>query len=144
MYRICEWKILLNPPHIHPRSTKFLVVLEGTLHVGFVTSNADNNRLITKVLNKGDVFVFPVGLIYFQLNVENTNAIAFAGLSSQNPGVLINSISNAVFGSNPPLINADVLTKVFQVDKNVINYLQQQFWWDNNERKMCVKVTMNH
>jgi quercetin dioxygenase-like cupin family protein len=49
----------LNPPHIHPRGTEILVVLEGTLLVGFVTSNTDN-RLFTKVLNAGDVFVFPV------------------------------------------------------------------------------------
>ncbi|CDP10700.1 unnamed protein product [Coffea canephora] len=35
-------------------------------------------------------------------------AIDFAGFSSQNPGV--NTIANAVFGSNPP-ISSDVLTK---------------------------------
>ncbi|KAG4176402.1 hypothetical protein ERO13_A11G242450v2 [Gossypium hirsutum] len=99
----------LNPPHMHPRATKILVVLEGTLYVGFVTSNTDN-RLITKVLNPGDVFVFPVGLIHFQFNIGNTKAVAFAGLSSQNPGVI--TIANAVFGSNPP-INPDVLTKAF-------------------------------
>ncbi|KAJ7971845.1 Germin-like protein subfamily 1 member [Quillaja saponaria] len=118
----------LNPPHTHPRDTEILVVEEGTLYVGFVTSNTDN-RLFTKVLNKGDVFVFPIGLIHFQLNVGDGNAVAFAGLSSQNPGVI--TIANAVFGSNPP-ISAEVLTKAFQVDKNVVNYLQKQFWSDNN------------
>ena len=51
----------LNPPHIHPRATEILVVVEGTLYVGFVTSNP--NRLISKVLYPGDVFVFPIGLI---------------------------------------------------------------------------------
>ncbi|KAM7523210.1 hypothetical protein LguiA_013112 [Lonicera macranthoides] len=118
----------LNPPHTHPRATEALIVLEGTLYVGFVTSNPEN-RLFTKVLNKGDVFVFPEGLIHFQLNVGKTNAVAIAGLSSQNPGVI--TIANAVFGSNPP-ISPDVLTKAFQVDKKVIDYLQQQLWWDNN------------
>ena len=44
-----------NPPHTHPRATEILVVVEGTLYVGFVTSNQDGNRLFTKVLNKGDV-----------------------------------------------------------------------------------------
>ena len=76
----------LNPPHTHPRATKILVVLEGTLYVRFVTSNPDNS-LITKVLYSGDVFVFPVGLIHFQFNIGKTNAVAFAGLSSQNPVV---------------------------------------------------------
>ena len=120
----------LNPPHTHPRGTEILIVVEGTLLVGFVTSNQNNtNRLFTKVLNKGDVFVFPIGLIHFQLNVGYGNAVAISGLSSQNPGVI--TIANAVFGSNPP-ISSEVLTKAFQVDKNVINYLQKQFWYDNN------------
>nr|POE52426.1 germin-like protein subfamily 1 member 7 [Quercus suber] len=112
----------LNPPHTHPRGTELLVVMEGTLLVGFVTSNP--NKLFTKVLNKGDVFVFPIGLIHFQFNIGQSNAVAFAGLSSQNPGLI--TIANAVFGSNPP-INPNVLAKAFQLDKNVVDYLQKQF-----------------
>jgi hypothetical protein len=95
---------------------------------GFVTSNPEN-RFFSKVLNKGDVFVFPIGLIHFQFNVGKTNAIALAGLSSQNPGVI--TIANAVFGSNPP-INPDVLAKAFQVDHKVIEYLQKAFKKDGN------------
>ncbi|KAB1226768.1 Germin-like protein subfamily 1 member 17 [Morella rubra] len=64
-------------------------------------SNDNHNRLFTKVLNKGDVFVFPVGLIHFQWNMGNTNALVFAALSSQNPGVI--TIADAVFGTNPPI-----------------------------------------
>ncbi|KAJ6763167.1 GERMIN-LIKE PROTEIN [Salix purpurea] len=121
----------LNPPHTHPRASEILVVVEGTLYVGFVTSNLANgdNRLITKVLNPGDVFVFPIGLIHFQFNVGKTNAVAFASLSSQNPGVI--TIANAVFGADPP-IKPDVLAKAFQVDKKIVDYLQKQFWTDNN------------
>ncbi|OWM71641.1 germin-like protein subfamily 1 member 13 [Punica granatum] len=119
----------LNPPHTHPRGTEFLIVVEGELYVGFVLSNQLGNRLITKVLKPGDVFVFPIGMIHFQLNVGKSNAVAFAGLSSQNPGVI--TIANAVFGAKPP-INPDVLTKAFQVDKKAIDYLQSQFWYDNN------------
>ena len=118
----------LNPPHTHPRGTEIIVVVEGTLYVGFVTSNPEN-RLITKVLYPGDVFVFPIGLIHFQFNVGKTNAVAFAALSSQNPGVI--TIAKAVFGSDPK-ISPDVLTKAFQVDQKVIDYLQSQFWFDNN------------
>ncbi|PQQ05239.1 germin-like protein subfamily 1 member 11 isoform X2 [Prunus yedoensis var. nudiflora] len=70
----------LNPPHTHPRATEILVVLEGTLYVGFVTSNGDGNRLFTKVLNKGDVFVFPIGH-HFQL--RGKSSCSFAGLSSR-------------------------------------------------------------
>ncbi|XP_077220763.1 putative germin-like protein 2-1 [Tasmannia lanceolata] len=113
----------LNPPHTHPRATEILTVVEGTLYVGFVTSNPDN-RLITKILQKGDVFVFPVGLVHFQRNAGYGNAVAIAALSSQNPGVI--TIANAVFGSNPP-ISDDVLAKAFQVDKKVVDYLQTVF-----------------
>ena len=84
--------------------------------MGFVTSNPEN-RLITKVLQKGDVFVFPVGLVHFQHNVGKVNAVAIAALSNQNPGVI--TIANAVFGSKPD-IPADVLAKAFQVDKDTI------------------------
>nr|XP_043629476.1 putative germin-like protein 2-1 [Erigeron canadensis] len=113
----------INPPHTHPRATEILTVLEGSLEVGFVTSNPDN-RFITKVLQKGDVFVFPVGLVHFQRNMGKGNAVAIAALSSQNPGAI--TIANAVFGSNPP-IPADILAKAFQVDKSVVDMLQTKF-----------------
>ncbi|XP_068654056.1 germin-like protein 8-2 isoform X1 [Aristolochia californica] len=112
-----------NPPHTHPRATEILIVLEGSLFVGFVTSNPEN-RLISKVLQKGDVFVFPIGLIHFQFNVGNTNAVAIAALSSQNPGVI--TIADAVFGSNPK-ISADILARAFQVDKKIIDLIQSKF-----------------
>jgi quercetin dioxygenase-like cupin family protein len=118
-----------NPPHTHPRATEILTVLEGTLYVGFVTSNPDN-KLFTKVLNKGDVFVFPEGLIHFQFNPDHYKpAVAIAALSSQNPGAI--TIANAVFGSKPP-ISDDVLAKAFQVQQGTIDWLQAQFWVDNH------------
>ena len=116
-----------NPPHTHSRATKILTVLERTLYVGFVLSNQNNNTLVTKVLNMGDVFVFPIGLIHFPANIGNTPAVAFATLNSQNPGVI--TIANAVSGSKLP-ISDDILVKAFQVEKIVIDYLQAQFWVD--------------
>ncbi|CAI0460405.1 unnamed protein product [Linum tenue] len=89
-------------PHYHPRATEILTVIEGSLEVGFVTSNPDN-RLISKTLQKGDVFVFPVG---------------------QNPGV--STIANVVFGSKPD-ISTDILAKAFQVDKNIVQQIQWRF-----------------
>ena len=130
----------LNPPHTHPRGTELLVVIEGTLLVGFVISNP--NKLFTKVLNKGDIFIFPIGLIHFQFNIGETNALAFSGLSSQNPGLI--TIANAIFGSNPP-INPDVLAKAFQLDKSVVDYLQKQFLsFYNLEKNIYVKRMVNH
>ncbi|CAL9150494.1 unnamed protein product [Musa hybrid cultivar] len=113
----------LNPPHIHPRATEILTVLEGSLYVGFVTSNPDN-KLFTKMLTKGDVFVFPQGLIHFQFNHGTKNAVALAALSSQNPGLI--TVANAVFGSKPA-ISDDVLAKAFQVDEKTVHRIQAQF-----------------
>jgi len=120
-----------NPAHKHPRATEILTVLEGTLYVGFVTSNQNNvNKLFTKTLNKGDVFVFPEGLIHFQFNpCPDKPAVALAALSSQNPGAI--TIANAVFGSKPP-ISDDVLARAFQVEKKTVDWLQAQFWADNH------------
>ncbi|KAL1191012.1 putative germin-like protein subfamily 1 member 9 [Cardamine amara subsp. amara] len=112
-----------NPPHTHPRATEILYVAEGTLLVGFVTSNTEN-RFFTKVLNPGDVFVFPEGLIHFQANVGHSKAVAFAGLSSQNPGAI--TIADAVFGSNPQ-INPSVLAAAFQLDPRIVMDLQVKF-----------------
>ncbi|KAG9439529.1 hypothetical protein H6P81_019694 [Aristolochia fimbriata] len=112
-----------NPPHTHPRATEILTVLEGSLFVGFVTSNPEN-RLISKVLRKGDVFVFPIGLVHFQFNVGNTNAVAIAALSSQNPGVI--TVANSVFGSKPK-ISGDILARAFQVEKRIVDLIQSKF-----------------
>ncbi|RWR81867.1 putative germin-like protein 2-1 [Cinnamomum micranthum f. kanehirae] len=105
-----------NPPHTHPRATEILTVFEGTLYVGFVLSNQNNNTLITKVLNKGDVFVFPIDLIHFQVNIGHTPAVVIAALSGQNPSVI--TIANSIFGSNS-LISDKILAKAFQLDNKI-------------------------
>ncbi|OVA08897.1 Germin [Macleaya cordata] len=117
----------LNPPHEHPRAAEILLVLKGTLEVGFITSNPDN-RLFAKILHEGDVFVVPFGLIHFQYNVGKGDAVAIAALTSQNPGVI--TIGNAVFGSKPP-INDDILKIAFQIDNKLVDYhLQSRIWPD--------------
>ncbi|KAJ3675736.1 hypothetical protein LUZ60_004778 [Juncus effusus] len=111
----------LNSPHTHPRATELLTVLEGSLYVGFVTTD---NKLLSKVMNKGDVFVFPVGLVHFQYNFGDENVVAFSVLSSQNPGVV--RVADSLFGANPS-ISDDVLAKAFMLNKNTVDYLQSQF-----------------
>ncbi|XP_068655871.1 germin-like protein 8-2 [Aristolochia californica] len=111
-----------NPPHTHPRASEILTVLEGSILVGFVTSFPDN-RLISKVLQKGDVFVIPLGLVHFQMNVGKSSAAAIAALNSQNPGLI--PVANTVFGSNPP-ISSDVLAKSFQVESKIIDLIKSK------------------
>ena len=118
---IAPWGI--NPPHSHPRATEIFTVLEGALEVGFIPSNPEN-RHFRKILQKGDVFVFPIGLIHYQRNIGNGNVVAIAALSSQNPGAI--TIGNAMFGATPE-IASEVLVKAFQLDKTTINYLQSKF-----------------
>ncbi|EYU24191.1 hypothetical protein MIMGU_mgv1a025114mg [Erythranthe guttata] len=96
-----------------------------TIYAGFISSNpsnpGDKNRLFAKILNPGDVFVFPKGLIHFQCNLENnTTAVAIASLNSQNPGVV--TLSKAVFGSDPPVI-PEALAKGFQLDIEAVQQL---------------------
>ncbi|KAJ0016710.1 hypothetical protein Pint_11279 [Pistacia integerrima] len=113
----------INPLHLHPRGSEILTVIEGTLEVGFVTSSPDY-RLFTKVLQKGDVFVFPAGLVHYQKNPEHVPAVAYASLNSQNPGSIL--LANTAFGSTPK-INTDILVKTFLLDKKVIRHGQQKF-----------------
>ncbi|XP_062083245.1 germin-like protein subfamily 1 member 18 [Humulus lupulus] len=114
----------VNPPHSHPRGSEILAVTTGTLYVGFVSSSQDGNRLYAKVLNAGDLFVFPIGLVHFEFNTGPTPVVAFTVLNSQNPGLIITA--NTVFGSNPP-INPDLLAKAFKLDKKIVENLQKQF-----------------
>ncbi|KAL4378214.1 hypothetical protein GQ457_02G031490 [Hibiscus cannabinus] len=50
---------------------------------------------------------------------RETNAVAFAGLNSQNSCMI--TIANAVFRSKPHL-NPDVLAKSFQLDKKLVTF----------------------
>ncbi|PKI47003.1 hypothetical protein CRG98_032628 [Punica granatum] len=65
----------------------------------------------------------------YGLNPRATEVIMCVQGELQNPGVI--TIANAEFESKPP-INSKVLTKAFQVDKKIIDYLQSQFWYNNH------------
>ncbi|XP_074317902.1 germin-like protein [Silene latifolia] len=116
----------LNPPHFHPRAAEMFTVLEGTLFVGFISSNLPNetNRLFSTVLNKGDIFVIPQSLIHFQLNIGGTHAVHNSAFGSQNPGRI--GVADSIFGSNPDIPD-DVLTTTFQVNERVIQAIRSQF-----------------
>ncbi|XP_024530720.1 germin-like protein subfamily 1 member 16 [Selaginella moellendorffii] len=109
----------VNPPHVHPRGTELLFVQQGTLYVGFVSTT--NNTLFAQTLHPGDLFVFPRGLVHFQLNLGKTPAVALAGFNSQNPGVT--QVAKAVFASNPPIYDA-VIERAFQINPKLIQQLR--------------------
>ncbi|XP_059074982.1 germin-like protein 1-1 [Cryptomeria japonica] len=107
----------LNPPHIHPRASEIIFVMEGTILVGFISTN---NVLFSQKLEKGDVFVIPRGLVHFQQNVGASSATTITALNSQLPGVQV--VASAILGANPP-IPQDVLAKAFNVNDEQIKEL---------------------
>ncbi|XP_042018978.1 germin-like protein subfamily 1 member 18 [Salvia splendens] len=123
----------LNPPHHHPRASEMIVVLQGMLYTGFLSTNPHdptaNGTLYAKILRPGDVFVFPRGLLHFQYNIGQDNAVAFVSFNSQNPGVV--TPSRLLFGSEPP-VYARVLADTFQIDEKMVEYLQSLRWEGNN------------
>ncbi|XP_071718155.1 putative germin-like protein 2-1 [Rutidosis leptorrhynchoides] len=110
-------------PHTVPRATQIMTVIKGSLQVGFVTSNP-LLRLFTTVLEKGDVFVIPQGLVHFLKNVGHEYAFAIAAFNSQNPGVI--TIGNATFASNPR-IPGDILANMLRVKTNIISEIEANF-----------------
>ncbi|KAG0470600.1 hypothetical protein HPP92_017300 [Vanilla planifolia] len=106
----------INPPHTHPRSTELLLVVQGQLSVGFVTAD---NKLFTQMLNQGDVFAFPKGLVHFQKNQSpKIHAVAISAFGSANPGTV--SLPKTIFGSG---IDNWVLAQSFKTDTNTIEKL---------------------
>ncbi|KAJ7564370.1 hypothetical protein O6H91_02G014200 [Diphasiastrum complanatum] len=111
----------LNPPHVHPRASEILFLAQGTLLVGFVTSTPDN-KLFAQTINAGELFIFPRGLVHFQLNVGyGSTALAFSAFNSQNQGT--SQVAKALFASNPP-INDAVLEKALQLSAADVQHLR--------------------
>ncbi|KAK1319675.1 Germin-like protein 5-1 [Acorus calamus] len=109
----------LNPPHTHPRATEIIFVLEGKLDVGFITTA---NVLIAKTIKKGEVFVFPRGLVHFQMNSGSAPAAVISGFNSQLPGT--QQIAPALFASTPA-VGDDVLEKAFQVGASDVEKIKK-------------------
>ncbi|KAH9569044.1 hypothetical protein CY35_03G111800 [Sphagnum magellanicum] len=106
----------LVPPHTHPRATEIIFVVEGSLFVGFVSTD---EKLYSTTLQQGDVFVFPRGLLHFELNVCDGTATAIAALNSQNPGTQIQAV--ALFNSN---ITEVVLEKAFGLGEKAVQKIE--------------------
>ncbi|TKY61634.1 Germin protein subfamily 2 member 2 [Spatholobus suberectus] len=108
----------LNPPHTHPRATEIVFVLEGRLDVGFITTA---NKLISKTIKEGEIFVFPKGLVHFQKNNGEKPAAVISAFDSQLPGTL--SMAAAMFSSTPTVPD-DVLTIAFQIDAGDVDKIK--------------------
>ncbi|OCK74656.1 RmlC-like cupin [Lepidopterella palustris CBS 459.81] len=98
----------MNSPHIHPRATEFLTVVEGEIDFGFILENglvnAPNPSEITGHLTKFQGTVFPLGSIHYQVNPTCAPATFVATLNSDDPGT--SQIAQNFFGLNSGVVNA--------------------------------------
>ncbi|KAK6933564.1 Cupin 1 [Dillenia turbinata] len=107
----------INPPHTHPRSAELLFLLSGTLEVGFVDTT---NKLFSKVIQTGDMFVFPKGLVHYQYNSDAKNyAVAVSAFGSSSAGTV--SVPTSVFTTG---IYEGVLAKSFNTDVKTIEKIK--------------------
>nr|GEU75422.1 auxin-binding protein ABP19a-like [Tanacetum cinerariifolium] len=93
----CEWAWDLHsrldlapngviPMRTHPGGSELLLVTQSVIKAGFISSA---NKVYIKTLKKGDILIFPQGLLHFQLNAGGVPAVAFASFSSASPGLQI-------------------------------------------------------
>ncbi|PWA47748.1 germin, RmlC-like cupin domain protein [Artemisia annua] len=99
----------VNPTHTHPKASKLLLLVGGSLQVGFIDTT---NKLFNQTLQTGDMFVFPKGLVHFQYNCDpKDNALAMSAFGSANEGT--ESFPNSVFNT---IIDDEMLAKSFKTD----------------------------
>eukprot|EP00249_Psilotum_nudum_P034344 c53297_g1_i1 orf=510-1244(+) len=111
----------LVPPHVHPRASEVIFVVKGAQLVGFVDTN---NNLFSKTIYAGELFVFPRGLVHYQLSVADGPGFSISSLNSQNPGLSL--VATALFGSNPPIPNI-VLEKTLHLTEKQVTNIKQAF-----------------
>ena len=111
----------LVPPHTHPRASEVITVIKGEVHVGFVDTAG---KLFSATLKKSDVFLFPKGLVHFQLNVGGGHAVTVSVLNAQNAGVQL--MASALFGAQPE-IKDEVLSRAFGIKDEMTKMIKKGF-----------------
>ncbi|KAK6248771.1 hypothetical protein QUC31_020336 [Theobroma cacao] len=105
------------PMHTHPGGSEILLVVQGSICAGFISST---NKVYFKSLKRGDIMVFPQGLLHFQINAGKTLALAFASFSSPNPGLQI--LDFALFGNDLP---TEIIKQVTFLDDAQVKKLKR-------------------
>ncbi|XWS26605.1 hypothetical protein CRYUN_Cryun26dG0045100 [Craigia yunnanensis] len=104
------------PMHTHPGASEILVVIQGSICAGFISSA---NKVYFKSLKKGDIMVFPRGLLHFQINAGKTLALAYVSFSSPSPGLQI--LDFALFGNDLP---SDIIEETTFLDDAQVKKLK--------------------
>ncbi|RLN34876.1 germin-like protein 9-1 [Panicum miliaceum] len=100
----------VNPPHIHPRESELLLVVQGPLVVDLVDA-ARNGTVHTAALETGDMFVFPKGM--------RRGARLLSAFGGATPGTI--SLPTALFETG---IDDAVLEKSFRTDEATVEELK--------------------
>ncbi|KNC79056.1 hypothetical protein SARC_08543 [Sphaeroforma arctica JP610] len=104
----------INLPHVHPRATESLYMIEGQVTLGFVSTE---DRLIMNDLEKDQVTFFPKGHLHYQQNMNCENAEFISILDNEDPGVLV--VSSALLS-----LPDEALTATFNEDQALIAQLR--------------------
>ncbi|CAM8920401.1 unnamed protein product [Rhodiola kirilowii] len=102
------------PMHTHPGANEVLVVTQGYIKAAFISSA---NVVYSKTLKKGDIMVFPQGLLHYQINAAGIPAVAFVIFSSSDPGLQI--LDFALFANDLPttLVAKTTFLDIAQIKK---------------------------
>ncbi|XP_059433455.1 auxin-binding protein ABP19a-like [Corylus avellana] len=102
------------PIHTHPGVTEVVHVVSGKITAGFISGA---NKVYYKTLNKGDIIVFPQGLLHFIVNAQKTPAEAYFSFNSPSPGSQL--VDFALFGNDFPteLVAATTFLDTAQIKK---------------------------
>lgn len=107
----------INPPHTRPHSTGLLLLVDGSLEVGFIDTT---NKLYTQTLQAGDIFIFPKSLVHYQYNASPTEpAIAIAAFGSASSGSV--AVPTTIFASG---IDDTILAISFKTDVATIQKIK--------------------
>ncbi|KAK9715660.1 hypothetical protein RND81_06G180300 [Saponaria officinalis] len=106
------------PIHTH-RVSEVILVIDGPIIAGFI---AEDNTAYFKTLYKGDIMIFPQGMLHFQVNVGDAPALAFVSLNSPNPGFQFTTTS--LFANDLP---AEVVEKITLLDAQQVKKLKKLF-----------------
>ncbi|KAL5062659.1 hypothetical protein RYX36_024396 [Vicia faba] len=82
------------PMHSHRGASELIIVVQGRITAGFISSD---NEVFVTTLSKGEILVFPQGLLHFEFNAGKSKASAFLIFSSSNPGSQV--VDLALFGN---------------------------------------------
>lgn len=107
----------LVPPHTHPRASEVITVVSGQVNVGFVDTSGN---LFAVTLQQNDFFVFPLGLVHYQLAL--VPSVTLSVLNSQNPGIQL--IPSSLFASKP-LISSTVLELAFGINASTVAAIEK-------------------